>query len=55
MLELRASAARARLWAAKGEGKKGFDMLASIYGWFVEGFETPDLLQARTLLGDLQN
>jgi class 3 adenylate cyclase/tetratricopeptide (TPR) repeat protein len=55
MLELRASAARARLCAAKGEGKKGFDMLASIYGWFVEGFETPDLLQARTLLGDLQN
>jgi class 3 adenylate cyclase/tetratricopeptide (TPR) repeat protein len=54
-LELRASVARARLCAAKGEGQKAFDMLSPIYGWFVEGFETPDLLQARTLLGELQN
>ena len=49
-LELRASVARARLRAAKGEGQKAFDMLSSIYGWFAEGFETPDLLQARRCL-----
>jgi len=54
-LELRASVARARLCAAKGEGQKAFDMLSSIYGWFGEGLETPDLLQARTLLGELRN
>jgi len=54
-IELRANIARARLCAAKGEGQKAFDMLSSIYGWFAEGFETPDLLQARTLLGELRN
>jgi class 3 adenylate cyclase/tetratricopeptide (TPR) repeat protein len=52
-LELRASVARARLCAATGEGQKAVDMLGPIYGWFTEGFETPDLLQARTLLGAL--
>jgi predicted ATPase len=54
-LELRATVARARLCAEQGEGQKAFDMLSPIYGWFAEGFETPDLLQARTLLGELRN
>jgi class 3 adenylate cyclase/tetratricopeptide (TPR) repeat protein len=54
-LELRARVARARLCAAKGEGRKAFDMLWPIYGWFAEGFETADLLRARTLLGELRN
>jgi predicted ATPase len=54
-LELRASVARVRLCAATGEGQKAVDMLGPIYGWFTEGFETPDLLQARTLLGAALN
>jgi predicted ATPase len=53
-LELRASVAQARVFAAKGEGQKAFDMLSPIYGWFTEGLETPDLLEARALLGELR-
>jgi hypothetical protein len=54
MLELRASVARARLWAGRGERQKAFDMLSPIYSWFTQGFDTPDLLQATTLLGELR-
>jgi tetratricopeptide (TPR) repeat protein len=53
-LELRASVAQARVCAAKGEGQKAFNMLSPIYGWFTEGLETPDLLEARALLGKLR-
>jgi predicted ATPase len=53
-LELRASVARVRLCAATDQGQKAVDMLGPIYGWFTEGFETPDLLQARTLLRELR-
>jgi class 3 adenylate cyclase/tetratricopeptide (TPR) repeat protein len=53
-LELRASVARARHCAKQGEGQKALDMLSPIYGWFSEGFETPDLLQAKTLLSELR-
>jgi hypothetical protein len=53
-LELRASVARARHCAKHGEGQKALDMLSPIYGWFSQGFETPDLLQAKTLLGELR-
>ena len=54
MLELRASAALARFWAERGERKKAFDVLAPIYGWFTQGFDTPDLSRAGTLLGELR-
>jgi len=53
-LELRASVARARLCADHGERQKALDMLSPIYGWFAQGFETPDLLEARGLLDELQ-
>ena len=53
-LELRASVARARLCAKQGGGQKALDMLSPIYGWFSQGFETPDLLQAKTFLGELR-
>jgi predicted ATPase len=53
-LELRASVARARHCARRGEVQKALDMLSPIYGWFSEGFETPDLLQAKMLLGELR-
>jgi class 3 adenylate cyclase/tetratricopeptide (TPR) repeat protein len=54
ILELRASVARARHCARRGEGQKALDMLSPIYGWFSEGFETPDLLQAKMLFGELR-
>jgi tetratricopeptide (TPR) repeat protein len=54
MIELRASVARARLCADHGEGQKAFDILAPIYGWFAQSFETPDLVDARDLLDELQ-
>jgi tetratricopeptide (TPR) repeat protein len=54
MLELRASAALARLWAQCSERKKALDVLAPIYDWFTQGFDTPDLRRARTMLGELR-
>ncbi|MER8766769.1 adenylate/guanylate cyclase domain-containing protein [Mesorhizobium sp. M0968] len=54
MLELRASTARAQLWAARGEPQRAFDTLSPVCGWFTEGFETPDLRLAKTLLGELR-
>ena len=55
MLELRASAALARLWTERGERKKAFDVLVPIYDWFTEGFDTPDLRPARTLRDELRS
>jgi predicted ATPase len=54
LLELRASAALARVWNKRSERKKAFDVLAPIYDWFTEGFDTPDLRQAGTLLSELR-
>jgi tetratricopeptide (TPR) repeat protein len=54
MVELRASVALARLWAECSERKKAFDVLAPIYDWFTQGFDTPDLRRATTLLGELR-
>ncbi len=55
MLELRASTALARVWAEHtDERRKAFDLLAPIYDRFTEGFDTPDLLRVRTLLGELR-
>jgi len=52
--ELRATVARARLLAGRGDWRKARDMLTPIYRWFGEGAETPDLVAARRLLADLQ-
>jgi predicted ATPase len=54
MFELRASAALARLWVRCSERKKALDLLAPIHDWFTQGFDTPDLRRARTMLGELQ-
>jgi class 3 adenylate cyclase/tetratricopeptide (TPR) repeat protein len=48
--ELRAATALARLWAERGERRKAYDLLAPIYGWFTEGFDTVDLKEAKALL-----
>ncbi len=51
--ELRASANRARLWASQGKRDQARDLLAPVFGWFTEGFDTPDLREAKALLDSL--
>jgi predicted ATPase len=40
----------ARLWQQQGKKKKARELLAEIYGWFTEGFDTADLREAKALL-----
>jgi predicted ATPase len=51
--ELRASTSLCRLWQAKGRRAEAHRMLAEVYGWFTEGFDTRDLCEARALLQEL--
>jgi class 3 adenylate cyclase/predicted ATPase len=51
--ELRAVTALARLWVDQGERRKARDLLAPVYAWFTEGFDSQDLRNARTLLDEL--
>ena len=51
-LELRATIGLARLWQKQNRTSEAFEILAGIYNWFTEGFETPDLKDARTLLAE---
>jgi hypothetical protein len=53
LLELRASMSLARLWCKQGKRGEARDLLAPIYGWFTEGFDTPDLKEAKALLEEL--
>jgi predicted ATPase len=53
-LELRAAMSLGRLWQHRGRGTEAHQILAEIYGWFTEGFETPDLQEAKALLEALQ-
>jgi predicted ATPase len=52
-LELRAAVRLARFWQAQGKIEAARDLLAPIYGWFTEGFDTLDLQEARALLDEL--
>jgi predicted ATPase len=52
-LELRAAMSLSRLWQQQGKRQEAHDLLAPIYGWFTEGFDTTDLQEARTLLAAL--
>jgi tetratricopeptide (TPR) repeat protein len=52
-LELRATVSLARLWQRQGKQSQARRMLADIYGWFTEGFDTIDLQQAKALLQEL--
>jgi hypothetical protein len=49
-LELRAANSTAKLWVDNGEWRKAHDLLAPIYNYFTEGFDTPDLKDAKVLL-----
>jgi class 3 adenylate cyclase/predicted ATPase len=51
--ELRASMSMARLWCDQGKRDQARELLAPVYGWFTEGFDTPDLKQAKALLDEL--
>ena len=51
--ELRAATSLARLWRDQGKPAAARDLLAPIYGWFTEGFDTADLKDAKALLDDL--
>jgi class 3 adenylate cyclase/predicted ATPase len=52
-LELRAAVSLARLWQQQGKRAEARELLAPVYGWFTEGFDTADLQEARALLGQL--
>jgi class 3 adenylate cyclase/predicted ATPase/tRNA A37 threonylcarbamoyladenosine biosynthesis protein TsaE len=51
--ELRAAMSMARLWRDQGKRQQARGLLASVYGWFTEGFDTLDLKEARALLDEL--
>jgi len=51
--ELRAAMSMARLWRDQGKPQRARELLAPVYGWFIEGFDTLDLKQARALLDEL--
>ena len=53
LLELRASMSLARLWRDQGKVEEARELLAPVYGWFTEGFDTRDLKEAKTLLEEL--
>jgi predicted ATPase len=44
----------ARLQAGRGKRREAYDLLAPVYGWFTEGFDTRDLKEAKALLVELQ-
>jgi predicted ATPase len=52
-LELRAARSLSRLWQQQGKRQEAYDLLAPIYGWFTEGFDTTDIQEARVLLEQL--
>jgi len=51
--ELRAAMSMARLWREQGKRDEARELLAPVYGWFTEGFDTLDLKQAKALLDEL--
>ena len=51
--ELRAATSLARLWGDHGKRQQARDLVAPVYGWFTEGFDTPDLKDAKELLDPL--
>ena len=54
LIELRAANSLAGLWQAQGKRNEARELLAPIFGWFTEGFDTQDLKEAKALLDELQ-
>jgi predicted ATPase len=53
LLKLRAAMSLARLWRDQGKVRQARELLAPVYGWFSEGFDTLDLKEAKALLEEL--
>jgi predicted ATPase len=53
LIELRAAASLASLWQSQGKTREAHDLLAPVYGWFTEGFDSKDLKEAKALLDEL--
>ena len=53
-LELRAALSLSRLWQQQGKRTEAYELLAAVYGWFTEGFDTADLQEAKALLAALE-
>jgi hypothetical protein len=51
--ELRTATSLARLWHQQGKRQEAYDLLAPVYNWFIEGFDTADLQDAKALLDEL--
>ena len=51
----RAAMSMARLWRDQGRGDEARELLAPVYGWFTEGFDTRDLKEAKALLDELSS
>jgi predicted ATPase len=45
----------ARLWQQQGKRAEAHDLLAPVYNWFTEGFDTKDLQEAKALIGELSD
>jgi predicted ATPase len=52
-LELRAAMSLSRLWQQQGKWTEAHELLAPLYGWFTEGFDTADLQEAKALLEEV--
>ncbi|MFL5288740.1 MAG: tetratricopeptide repeat protein [Rhodopila sp.] len=52
--ELRTSMSLARLWQSQGKRQEAYELLAPVYDWFTEGFDTKDLQEAKSLLAELR-
>ena len=50
---LKAGISLARLWQSQGKRREAHDLLAPVYDWFTEGFDTADLKDAKALLDEL--
>ena len=52
--ELRAAMSLSRLWQQQGKRQEAYALLAPVYSWFTEGFDTADLQEAKALLEDIE-
>ena len=53
-LELRTAVSLAHLWQQQGRRDEAHTLLAAVYGWFIEGFDTADLREAKALLDAME-
>jgi predicted ATPase len=54
-LELRAATSLAKWWQSQGKHQEAYNLLAPVYNWFTEGFDTADLIEAKSVLDELSS